>query len=252
MSFDVGGENDLFYVHANLRVTKTPFTIASWAYPTDGSNPFKVVWGMGCTIPSAFRFQTIGFETPTVGGPWSYRSQGVGADVTLTSSIGMTLNQWTHGVATDTGLAQEIFSDGVSGGTDTVTLGQRDDINSTVAGLRESGDVRDRGFGGLVAECAIWNLILSRYVISLLAAGFSPAFFPEGLVAYISGGANQRLDVNPGFRLVGDIRRAQHPNIVYPGRRLSPRARAPAIVGATPKGVFGLALDGPLRRVVYS
>jgi hypothetical protein len=75
----------------------------------------------------------------------------------------------------------------------------------------------DNNFDGLIAEVALWNTLGGATRMNMLNAGFSPAFFKDGLVEYIPlirslhnlrGGSGTLSTSNPVV--------APHPKIIYP------------------------------------
>lgn len=235
MSGNFGSENDVFSLHVVEAMASTPFTYAGWGYLTDTSAPFKAFMGQGngTVDGTTGRREWLYIETGSAGNPITYNSNGPGNDVVLESSIGTTINTWTHFAATDTGTAQEIFTDGVSGGTASVTLGTRTK-DETAIGVRINGDegYSTKGWAGRIAEVGIWNRILSAGEIAALAAGYAPSFFPRGLVLYRD--LIRELTTRPGYGSVltnTSVTVGLHdvPGIIYPSRPHS--ITVPAAVG---------------------
>lgn len=76
-------------------------------------------------------------------------------------------------------------------------------------------------FPGGVAECALWNRVLSLDEMAALGRGFSPAFFPNGRIAYcpVDGRHSPELnlaDGSPGT--VTGTTYLEHPPVIYPGK----------------------------------
>ena len=218
MAGDFGPEsaNDLRVTQV---ITSVPFTYACWGYLTDVSNPFKtlIAQGEGVVGGSVSRREWLYVDPAPAGDPVTYQSRGPGADATLVSSISTVINAWTHFAATDSGTAQEIFNDGVSGGTSSVTVGPRTK-DETLIGAAPNGSAGLRNWwAGRIAEAAIWDRILAAAEIAALAAGYSPLFFRRGLRMYQSliRDLTNHPGIGPAFTNTGVVV-IEHLPIIYP------------------------------------
>ena len=168
----------------NLQITTNlgdpaAVTFAAWidcdakdtggTYPIDLGGAMWVQVGSGTTntFKGQYRDVTVGF--PQING--SANRVGTGL---------------FHGVYTNDpgGAGQELFEDGVStatgSDTDAIDYGQ-----SALTRIGQSSGGADGDFDGRIFEVGIWGRVLSDAEISALAKGYSPAFFPNGLLLYL-------------------------------------------------------------------
>ena len=140
---------------------------------------------------------------------------------TATSSA--VANAWQHvfwsAIAADaTGL--QIWIDGVEDANSPVSLSAIGDLGNSNGPIKfgETDDgVADRD--GRLAECGIWNRVLTDSEIVALSKGYSPLFMPASLLFYspLIGRNSPELDIKGGASgtLAGTANIA-HPRIIYP------------------------------------
>lgn len=87
-----------------------------------------------------------------------------------------------------------------------------------VLGNRETPD-QFRSFDGSLAEFGRWNRLLLAGETALLAAGYSPLFFPDGLVFYsrlLGSGSSEPDIIGAQYGTVTGATAATHPAIIMP------------------------------------
>lgn len=74
-------------------------------------------------------------------------------------------------------------------------------------------------FAGGIAECAIWNRVLTDGEIRALGRGFAPAFFPRGRVFYSLIDGRHSPEINMAGTTHGTVTGTtflDHPPVIYP------------------------------------
>ena len=81
-----------------------------------------------------------------------------------------------------------------------------------------SRDAADTFYAGGLAECALWNRVLSTDEIAALGRGYSPLFFPYGRVLYspVDGRTSPERNVAGTSGTVTGTSYLDHPSIIYP------------------------------------
>lgn len=89
-------------------------------------------------------------------------------------------------------------------------------------------DPLDTFFVGGLAECALWNRVLSDGEIASLGRGFAPAFFPQGRVFYSKVDGRSSPEFNYAGTTHGTVTGTtylDHPPVIYPfTQRLTKRS----------------------------
>ena len=88
-------------------------------------------------------------------------------------------------------------------------------------GARDPGDATF--FAGGLAECAIWNRVLTADEMRALGKGFAPAFFPRGRVFYCPITGRYSTEPNWAGTTHGTVTEAtylEHPKVIYPNSRV--------------------------------
>ena len=87
-------------------------------------------------------------------------------------------------------------------------------------GARDAADATF--FAGGLAECALWNRVLSLGEISALGRGYSPRFFPNGRVFYspVDGRSSPEFNYGGTSGTVTEAAYLEHPKVVYPSTRV--------------------------------
>lgn len=117
--------------------------------------------------------------------------------------------------------------------------GSRDsDTTDLAIGNRVNAD-NARACNAYQAEFAIWNRVLSAGEIAALAKGYSPRFFPSGLVFYVPmlGTTNEPSLMTGTTATVTGTTETDHPRIIYPSR---PQAIFPPAAAAASANFFTL------------
>lgn len=86
-------------------------------------------------------------------------------------------------------------------------------------------------FAGGLAECALWNRVLSDGELAALGRGFAPAFFPNGRVFYSTVDGRSSPELNYAGTTHGTLTGTsylEHPPIIYPSRSIIGRHIASA------------------------
>lgn len=226
MSYDFNGTSDL--LEASSVLTGRPATFAGWACPDiDAANGmivssdsdaigtlFWVIAAGGGVAPlAAYRGTTGALNIadgttvlPNDGVSWSH--------------IGGTFKVGASGVI-------EIFVNGISEDTDTPSADATDatPIHTNIGSLDRSIG-RTSYFAGKLAECAVWDVILSDEEMLALGLGASPLLVrPASLQMYVPlVGVPMDLTGNAGsWTVTTPVDAASHPRILRPQ---SPRFHA--------------------------
>ena len=103
-------------------------------------------------------------------------------------------------------------------GTPTGGNGRVSDASATLrVGARDAADATF--FAGGLAECAIWNRVLTADEMRALGKGFAPAFFPRGRVFYCPITGRYSTEPNWAGTTHGTVTEATyltHPQVIYP------------------------------------
>lgn len=222
MTFKTASGNPLAYTPT------TGLTMSCWVYPTlfhdaSGAN-------IGCPMTLAsdninefFDFQ---FQLADTTGVFQ-ASANTAASFAAAGATAVSLNAWTHLCGTLSSATVQSFVNGANKATTTDTPGSQTGFRYvSLGGLRTSGSGSWKCFfQGYVAECAIWNTVLSDTDIASLGFGLTaPQVRPDRLVRYwpmfgtSTGGAEQELCVSNTF---DNVRNAPpiaptNPPLIYP------------------------------------
>jgi hypothetical protein len=155
-------------------------------------------------------------------------TNGSNAEATSVADV-LVVNTWRVIVTTWPGVgvvAPKIYAGNLGGSIAEVSYVDQDAGSGTVqtdvtASLRVgTRDPLDTFYAGGLAEPAIWNRVLSTDEIKALALGFSPLFFPSGLVFHspLDGRSSPEKNYAP-TGVAGTVTEAaylEHPSIIYP------------------------------------
>lgn len=103
-------------------------------------------------------------------------------------------------------VSQSALSGAITDGSATLRIGARDPADATF-------------FAGGLAECAIWNRVLTADEMRALGKGFAPAFFPRGRVFYCPITGRYSTEPNWAGTTHGTVTEAtylEHPRVIYP------------------------------------
>ncbi len=230
-----------YLIYSTAIVTAYPFALSGWFNTDDDANNGTII---SFSDQAANNDTWVLFAAGTVGGdPLRFRSQTVGGSVDADTSSGFTAGTW-H-LATVIALSateRHVYIDGGSKGTNT-TDSTPAGLDNTAIGVRRRTNILTT-FSGLIGEVAIWDLTnwggsdaareLAFEAAQLsLVKGYSPLFYPLGLLAYwpLVRGLNDRI--NGQNMTIGDgTTVAAHPRIIYPSKIWVPHKAAVAPVGA--------------------
>lgn len=118
--------------------------------------------------------------------------------------------------------SQSHISGPITDASATLRIGARDPLDATF-------------FAGGLAECAIWNRVLTADEMRALGKGFAPAFFPRGRVFYCPITGRYSTEPNWAGTTHGTVTEAtylEHPRVIYPA--LAGPVRATASSGGSP------------------
>ena len=112
------------------------------------------------------------------------------------------------GVLTETSYVSQTAGSGalVDDSSATLRVAARDPLDATF-------------FAGGLAECAIWNRVLTADEMRALGKGFAPAFFPRGRVFYCPITGRYSTEPNWAGTAHGTVTEAsylEHPRVIYP------------------------------------
>ena len=257
-------------------VSAVPHALVCWARSNDGAQDNQIPFGISIAGNSGLQRDMFSINFDTNGSiPQSLRAisrNAAGGYYLAGTSVFWVVNTWHHCAAVTAGVAdRRVFIDGgnkISTTTDASSYNTIDQV--TVGSGDESGIVKY--FDGDVAEAAIYDLSLwpgatdaakanaFEAIVPSLGAGYSPLFFPLGLVAYypLIRGMN---DIVGGYNLaVGSGSSVSpHPPIIYPSQAhiiTAPSAAAAPVVKPIPPklilskllraGPVGIAFAGGL------
>ena len=115
-------------------------------------------------------------------------------------------------------------------GTPTGGNGRGSDASATLRiGARDALDATF--FAGGLAECALWNRVLSADELNALGKGFAPAFFPSGRVMYSPVDGRSSPELNYAGTTHGTVTGTtylEHPPVIYPSRMAMTKTGASA------------------------
>ena len=182
MARDFNGTTDYVEID-NSPTYGTSYTVSCWVKvdPANTSSPFI---HRAKTAEQAIPFQ-IDFNAN------KFRivvrdSAGVGISASSVTSI--TTNVWLSLCAIRNGNNVEVFFNGVSDGTGSGTLGTLNSLpdGPAIGAFFLASGTPNSYFKGHIAECAIWNVVLSDNEIASIAAGVKAnRIRPHSLLAYI-------------------------------------------------------------------
>lgn len=146
------------------------------------------------------------------------------ADILAINTWKVIVSTWGGGIASDT---IKIYSCTLGGtiaeasynGTPSTVTGRGTDAAATLrVGARDPLDATF--FSGGLAECALWNRVLTDGELAALGKGFAPAFFPRGRVMYslIDGRTSPERNMT-GTGAQGTVTGTtylEHPPVLYP------------------------------------
>lgn len=159
-------------------------------------------------------------------------SRGLGTDASSVSAANvLAVNSWQVIVTTFDGTnAIKIYACALGGviaetSYTSQNAGSGSLVDDSSASLRvATRDPLDATFfsGGL-AECALWNRVLTADELRALGRGFAPAFFPRGRVFYCPIDGRTSPERNWAGTTHGTVTEAtylEHPKVVYPSTRV--------------------------------
>ena len=163
--------------------------------------------------------------------PW-YAESAVNALVANTWRV--VVATWAGGTAVAPKLWACTLGDAIAElsytGTPTGGSGRNSDASATLRiGARDALDATF--FAGGLAECALWNRVLSADELNALGKGFAPAFFPSGRVMYSPVDGRSSPELNYAGTTHGTVTGTtylEHPPVIYPSRMAMTKTGASA------------------------
>lgn len=163
--------------------------------------------------------------------PW-YAESAVNALVANTWRV--VVATWAGGVSVAPKLWACTLGDAIAElsytGTPTGGNGRSSDASATLRiGARDALDATF--FAGGLAECALWNRVLSADELNALGKGFAPAFFPSGRVMYSPVDGRSSPELNYAGTTHGTVTGTtylEHPPVIYPSRMAMTKTGASA------------------------
>lgn len=246
---------DFFYENA-IHLGAYPATVSAWAYPHDVGGD-RTIWAEGDTASST-RYVAMLFDSGGELKAW-LRDGGTRYEPITVNTA--TTNAWNHCCAVyKNATDQRVYLNGdtANRGQNTTNINWSGNVDDTAIGVLRIS-INYGGFDGELAHVAAWNAELDEDEVVALSMGFSPLLVRPGSLVYyfpmlrdindVMGTSTMTADPGGGFPAVnGDVA----PAIFYPTTpQIGLAAAGAPPAGANPKGVFGLPVDGPLRRVVY-
>lgn len=220
------------YLQINTPVlTAFPFAMAGWGNPTNVNNSYVL-----CSVcrSNYSNYQSwIAFAGGTAGDPIQAASHNYGSSpvIIVSTTSGFTANTWTHAAGLFSQSDKRAYINGGGKGVDTTAGPPASNHDRTAIGaLRDF--TPDGYFDGMIAEVGYWDLSVwpgatdsdkldeFEKIVPALAAGYSPLFFPLGLVAYypLIGRTSPEIDVIGGYAMtVSGATVAEHSQMLYPG-----------------------------------
>jgi len=184
------------YLGCAAPLTACPFAVAGWLR-TDDVAANQTAWSLNLSSSNAHQICLL-LRGASAGDPLSFDMRAGGGFASATTSNGLSLNTWHHGVGLAVAAAdRRSILDGViaSKGTDSTSLGMPTCDTMEFAALGDSS--RSAYWSGQLAEFALWDLSdwpgatdsdkadeFERLAVPALAAGYSPLLFPLGLTGY--------------------------------------------------------------------
>jgi hypothetical protein len=144
--------------------------MACWAKTTDTTNAMTL---MSVSRSGDFAWMSILLRGDVSGKPVSAYIQP--NDTAASTTTGYSSNSWLHAAATFSGntpMSLQAFINGGSKGTNSINY-TPSGINCTTIGALAAANQFYGHFGGQVAECGIWNVVLDDAEIAALAKGMS-------------------------------------------------------------------------------
>lgn len=190
-------------------ITATPLTMACWVNPaTIGIDQHL----MGCYNSGV----TGDLNQFSLGIGPSNKVQaktGAGAATAFTeSTAALTASAWHHACATfGSPTSRTAYLNGGNAATNTTSITPTGINRATIGNRDSSTNDRSPAAGTLIAEAAIWNVVLDAAEIAALGAGIPPSLIrPQSLVAYLPLIRNLIDNKGNAFAIVGALSAADH------------------------------------------
>jgi len=224
-------------------VTTFPCTMAIWFNSNDDTIEQNLIVIADKDVEK--HWIVLGIKGDIEGNPVRARTRsGSGSDSAATST-GYAANTWHHALGTfASSTDRKAYIDGGSEGTNT---GSSDPAGLDRLSIGRVGDSTPTDyFSGLLAEAAIWNVILTAAEITILPLGFSPKVIrPQSLVYYDSLiDLNNLVDEVGGLVLTAfntPVAGSHVPKVIYPA--LPQIITAPSAAAAAVTGILRHPMD---------
>lgn len=216
--------NTEYLVNANAVVTNYPFTMSSWFRADDVTGQY-VLMSLGDKDSATQRvFMFInGAEDDRL----QLTIQNDATSYATWTTTAYTANAWYHACAyaPDNAVGNWRVFLNAAGGQDTGSEDTLNFISADRTGIGANVDSSVSGYmSGVIAEAAIWNVVLTAAEIAILAKGYSPLLVrPQSLVGYwpLIGRCSPEIDLVGGYGMTltsGDSGPvvAAHPRVLMP------------------------------------
>ncbi len=249
-------------------VSAMPVGMAAWAYSDDAANSQTVL--CLCDASADLTVMRLGFMGAVGGDPLRAQLiQTTGTTVTADSSVGYSVNTWTHVAGAfgvndaDSGKRDAtVWKDGGGSGSDS----QSQTFNMALLDRLAVGNTARltpfHPFSGRIAEPAVWDLTawgstnaerVAAFGVAaaMMARGASPLLFPRGLAFYRDLVRTlNRPGIGPTLFASGSPSVATHPRVRHPSGATVGRGAASPVAGPPYRlAAAGLYAADPPRGV---
>lgn len=184
-SFQFDGVNDYLEL-GSAAISNAPLTLACFFKPNAAPDANGLV-SLSSGSTARYSLENVNAAQSTL------KASSVNSSGTVRSATGAawTAGAWNHGAGTLTSSASKCFINGTGGSAGLSAHNLTGLLSKTTIGCSYSAGSRFNFFDGLLAQVAIWSMVLSDAEIASLAAGTLPSAVQAGnLVFYapLTGG----------------------------------------------------------------
>jgi len=180
--FDFDGDGDYVDVADDAELRLTNWTISAWIYPLDVSGRHLII-GKGIHSSSPYR----NYEIETNGAVLNALFENsTGNDSTLLQGGTISTNTWYHIAYTKNSSTHEIYVDGISVDSDSVSIIPDTSSGSNlIIGKYDAGSINP--FNGTIDDVMIFNRSLSASEVSALYANTSSRYISSNFTDLVDG-----------------------------------------------------------------
>lgn len=235
--------------YAGSFASALPVTMSCW-FQSSSATALQALMGFYAAANTTERLW-LAADGAAAGDPVNAVATALGATTSARTSTGYSTNTWHHACGVyASATSRTAYIDGGSA-VESTTSRSPSGLDRISAGVVDSS-TQGQWLAGQLAELGWWDVALTAAEVYSLSRGISPRFIrPANLVRYeqFVGKSSPEPELIGGavMTLTGTAAVA-HPRVI--GHRPRLVYVAPAVGGTTPKGWYGKALYGPLRRVV--